>query len=637
MPFPVQRPGVTMCGKNIARFLAAACLFAAQPDILNAQASAAAANEVGVIPKPVKLEMGAGSFRFSAECIIRYQRRSTGAKATAEYLAATLHKGLGISLAVRQVGAQNDGSILLTAEGADDSLGQEGYRLEVTPRGVIIRARTAAGLFYGAQTFRQLLPAETFGSRKVPGKDAVSIPCVRIEDYPRFHWRGMHLDVSRHFFDVEFVKRYLDHLAMHKLNVFHWHLTDDDGWRVEIKKYPRLTQVGAWRGPDEPLPPSYESGYQRYGGFYTQRQIKEVVRYAAERHILVVPEVDVPAHCRAAIVAYPELLCAGDPSKFRSAQDVVANVLCPSQEKTYQFVEGVFGELAELFPGPYIHVGGDERPTGPWEQCDRCQKRMKAENLADGNVLQDRFLKRLQVFLKQRGKTAVGWDELDHPTVLSHDYTVMAWNSVEAGFQAAKKGYPVIMAPSPFTYFDLACSENPFEPGQRWAGVISVEKAYSFDPQPATLPADVAGRILGVHGCLWSELLFTPERPDYMAYPRLCALAELCWTPQNQRVWPEFWSRLCRYHLDRLDAAGIAYRIPPPSARQSGRQVTIIPPYENAQVRFTLDGSDPGPGSTLYQQPFDLPKDGILKMRTYRPNDRGSRTITGTQTTGQTQ
>jgi hexosaminidase len=499
----------------------------------------------------------------------------------------------------------------------------------------VIRARTAAGLFYGAQTFRQLLPAEGFGTRKSVRREAVAILCVRIEDYPRFKWRGMHLDVSRHFFDAEFVKRYLDQLAVHKFNVFHWHLTDDDGWRVEIKKYPRLTQVGAWRGPDEALPPSYETGYQHYGGFYTQRQIREIVRYAAERHITIVPEIDVPAHSRAAIVAYPDLLCAGDPYKFRSAQDVVANVLCPSQEKTYEFVEGVFGELADLFPGPYIHVGGDERPAGPWEQCERCQKRMKTENLADGKVLQDRFLKRLQDFLKQRGKVMVGWDELDHPTVLAKDYTVMAWNSVDAGLQAAKKGYTVILAPSPFTYFDLAYSDDCAEPGQRWAGVISVEKAYAFDPSPATLPAEVAGSILGVHGCLWSELLFTPERPDYMAYPRACALAELCWTPQNQRAWPEFWNRLCRFHLDRLDAAGIAYRIPLPSARQTGRQITIIPPYEGARVRYTVEASDdPGPGSTLYTQPFDLPKDGVLKMRTFRPNERGSRIITGPRAEG---
>src|SRR5436309_2734509 len=282
------------CGPiRVAQSLAAACAVGALLHFPSTEASPASDPELGLLPKPVKVEMGAGSFRLSPQCTIRFHSRLTGARATAEYLAATLRKGLGSSWAVHQAGAQNDGSILLTPEGADNSLGPEGYRLEITSRGVVIRSRTAAGLFYGAQTFRQLLPAEAFGTRKSARREAIAIPCARIEDYPRFQWRGMHLDVSRHFFDVEFVKRYLDQLAMHKLNVFHWHLTDDDGWRVEIKKYPRLTQVGAWRGPDEALPPSYESGEQRYGGFYTQRQIREIVRYAAERHILVVPEVDV--------------------------------------------------------------------------------------------------------------------------------------------------------------------------------------------------------------------------------------------------------------------------------------------------------------------------------------------------------
>jgi hexosaminidase len=385
--------------------------------------------------------------------------------------------------------------------------------------------------------------------------------------------------------------------------------------------------VGAWRGPKEALQPSYESGNKRYGGFYTQKQIREVVQYAAARHMMVLPEIDVPAHCRAAIVAYPDLLCTGDPYKFKSAQEVAANVLCPSQEKTYQFLEGVFGELAELFPSEWIHAGGDERPEGPWEQCDRCRKRMKDEDLADGRFLQDRFLKRLQTFLKSRGKKMIGWDELEQESVLDNDYTVMAWNSVDAGIAAAKKGYPVIMAPSPFTYFDLAYNEDPAEPGQRWAGVISVEKAYCFDPKPAALPPDIEGRINGVHGCLWSEMLVTADRPDYMEFPRVCALAEVGWTRQGERAWPEFWNRLCKYHFSRLDAAGIRYRIPPPAARRDGEKVTIIRPYSDAQVRYTLDGSEPNSRSTLYNQPFNLPKDSVLKMRTFRPNGRSSPTI----------
>jgi hexosaminidase len=618
-----------MRNQNIAQTLAAAAVLCVLAGSLVANAAQPAFDEAGIVPEPVKVAFGPGTFLVSVQRKILYEKGSPGAKAAAEYLADAWQEALGSPLQVQAGSESKPGSILLTTGGAEAALGKEGYGLEVKPDRVVIRAPEAAGLFYGVQTLRQLAPAMTFGPYRIGDVLGFPIPCVQIEDYPHFGWRGMHLDVSRRFFDVQFVKRYLDQLALHKLNVFHWHLTDDDGWRVEIKKYPKLTRVGAWRGPKEALPPSYESGNQRYGGFYTQAQIREVIRYAAARHILIVPEVDVPAHSRAAIVAYPELLCTGDPFKFKSAQDVRGNVLCPSQELTYKFLEGVFGELADLFPGPYIHVGGDERPKGPWEQCDRCQKRMKDEHLADGRFLQDRFLKRLQVFLRTRGKTMVGWDELEQESVLDKDYIVMAWQSVEAGLAAARKGYPVVMAPSPFTYFDLAYTEEKVEPGQRWAGVVSVEKAYSFDPRPANLAPDVAKRILGVEGCLWSEMLVTPDRPDYMAYPRICALAEVAWTPQSERSWPDFWSRLGQKHLARLDAAGIAYRIPPPSARQSGSQVTILPPYEGAQVRYTLDGSEPGPSSKLYRQPFDLPKDGVLKMRTFRPNGRGSRTTTG--------
>jgi N-acetyl-beta-hexosaminidase len=482
--------------KKILRTLAAAGTLWALTDHRAANAADNSPGELGIIPKPVKVETGAGSFPLSPQCRILYQRGSPGAKAAAEYLADTWRTVLGFPLPVQGANESKRGSILLTTAAADGSLGKEGYRLEVTPQGGVIRAPHADGLFYGLQTLRQLLPAETFGSTRIARQGALPIPCVRIGDYPRFRWRGMHLDVSRHF------------------------------------------------------------------------------------------------------------------------------------------LEGVFGELADLFPDPYIHVGGDERPKGPWEQCDRCRKRMKEENLPDGRFLQDRFLKRLQDFLRTCGKQMVGWDELEQESVLDKDYIGMAWQSVQAGLAAARKGYPVVVAPAPFTYFDLACSEDPAEPGQRWAGVVSVAKTYSFDPKPADLAPDAADRILGVEGCLWSETLVTPDRPDYMAYPRACALAEVAWTPQRARVWPEFWSRLCQQHLARLDAGAIGYRIPLPTARQSGAQITITPPYDGAQVRCTLDGSAPGPNSMLYTQPFDLAKDQVLKMRTFRPNGRASRTITGAEPVG---
>lgn len=584
---------------------------------------------LGLIPKPVSAELLPGAFALTKDSRIVYEPGSADAKASARVLADALRQGAGLSLSVREAKADAvRNAILFTTAGADPKLGDEGYRLEITAAGVALHATKAAGFFYGVQTLRQLLPAQTFSSTGAGHAERFSLPSVRIVDHPRFGWRGMHLDVSRHFFDTTFVKRYIDNLAALKMNVFHWHLTDDDGWRVEIKKYPRLTGVAAWRGPKEALPPSYESGEQRYGGFYTQKQIREIVRYAAERHITIVPEFDVPAHCRAVTVAYPELLCTGDPYKFKSVQDVPANVLCPSQEKTYEFLEGVFGELAQLFPGPYLHAGGDERPAGPWEQCDRCRKRMQDEHLADGKILQDHFLKRLQDIIRAHGKQMVGWDELEQESVLAKDYTVMAWNNVEAGLAAARKGYPVVVTPSPFNYLDLSCNEDPGEPGLRWAGVVPIQKTYSLDPRPADLPAAVAERIRGVHGCLWSEMLVTPDRPDYMLFPRVCALAEVSWTPQVQRSWPEFWERLTSQHLDRLDAAGVAFRIPLPTARRSGNEITVSLPYPNADVRYTVDGSDPTLSSPRYQDPVLAAEGVVFKMRTFRPNGRGSRSVT---------
>jgi N-acetyl-beta-hexosaminidase len=522
--------------KNILGTLAVAAAECALAGSLPAHAAEFWPGEEGIVPQPAKVELGTGGFLLSSQCKMFYQKGSPGAQAAAEYLSDTWGRILGRPAPAKKTPEVSRGFMFLTTAGAPAFLGQEGYRLDVTPEGLTICAPQPAGLFYGVQTLRQLLSPVTFGYPQVIRRMPFSIPCGHIEDYPRFAWRGMHLDV---------------------------------------------------------------------------------------------PEIDVPAHSRAAIVAYPELLCTGDPYQFKSAQDVRANVLCPSQELTYEFLEGVFGELADLFPGPYIHVGGDERPAGPWEQCDRCRKRMQDEHLADGRFLQDRFLKRLQGFLRTRGKAMVGWDELEQESLLDKDYVVMAWQSVEAGLAAARKGYPVVMAPSPFTYFDLSYNQDPAEPGLRWAGVISLEKAYSFDPKPATLPPAVAERILGVEGCLWSETLVTPDRPDYMAYPRVCALAEIAWTPQSQRSWPDFWARLWQKHLTRLDEAGIAYRIPPPTAQQSGSRVTILLPYPGGEVRYTLDGSEPGPRSTRYTEPFDLPQNAVLKMRTFRPNGRGSQTTTG--------
>ena len=594
---------------------------------------------IALIPQPAQLERQQGNFTLTESTKIVVEKGAVDAAKTGQYLANFLRTSTGYQFDVAEEdgGAAVAGAILLTTKQADASLGKEGYDLEVTGEAIVIRANAGPGLFYGVQTLRQLLPPENFQTEKAPSSVRWRAQCVKIKDQPRFGWRGMHLDVSRHFFDVEFVKQYLDRMAMHKLNVFHWHLTDDDGWRIEVDKYPKLTEVGAWRGPDEQLPPSYESGDQRYGGFYTKEDIREIVAYAAERHILVVPEIDVPAHSKPLTVCYPELLCSGDPFKFKSVQNVPANVLCAGQESTYEFMANVLAEVTELFPGPYFHIGGDERPRGPWEQCEHCQKIMAQEKLENGNQLQNYFMKRMQDILRKHGKTMAGWDEIQHGVYLDKDYVSTAWHGADEGIAAAKLGYPVVMVPAPYMYFDLSYNRDPEEPGLRWAGVVSTEKAYSFEPVPESLDETVAKQIMGVEGALWSETLIDLDRPDYMLFPRLCALAEVGWTKPDLRKWDDFQQRMGRRHFARLEAAGIGYRVPLPVITEKGGTVTIESAYPRMQVRFTLDGSEPDANSTVFSEPIRIPKDGTLKTRTFTRSGRMSRTISIRQNTDKKQ
>ena len=431
----------------------------------------------------------------------------------------------------------------------DLDLGREGYALTITPESISIRAPERAGVFYGIQTLRQLLsppPAE--------------LPCLNISDRPSFDWRGMHLDVSRHFFDTRFVKRYIDLLAQHKLNVFHWHLTDDDGWRLQLDAHPDLTDIGAWRGPGEALPPSYGSGDTRYGGYYSKADVQQVLAYARDRHVTVLPEIDVPGHCKPVAVCYPKVLCDGDISSFKSVQEVTENLLCAGKEASFDLMEDVIGEVADLFPGPYLHMGGDERPEGPWEQCPRCAERIRAENLSGADELQGYFMERMRQIVEKNGKQMIGWNEITHGDIVSRRATVMAWQDPEKGADAAKLGYPVIMAPAQHTYFDLAQSEKPEEPGLRWAGVLTLEQSYRWRPVPAALDPESARRIRGVHGCLWAETLESEERADYMLLPRLCALSEIAWTRDEHQSWPNFLRRLSNRHLDRLREQGFGFR-----------------------------------------------------------------------------
>ena len=422
-------------------------------------ASAFAGDTPALIPLPQKMECRDGAFKLQPKTRIL---TDAAARETGQYLAERLGKATGYSLKVgTSTKAQPaKGTILLTTKDAKPELGAEGYELTVTPDSVVVRAGKSAGLFYGVQTLLQLLPPEVFAAKPVAGVDW-KIPCVQIEDQPRFKWRGFMLDVARHFFTKDEVKQLLDVLAMHKINTLHLHLTDDQGWRIEIKKYPRLTQVGAWRedagfGLDPKLSTTYGPD-GRYGGFYTQDDIREIVAYARGKHITIVPEIEMPGHASAALAAFPELSCTGGPYTPNAKGGVFAGVYCAGKEETFEFLQNVLAEVRQLFPGQYIHIGGDEVPKDNWKKCPRCQARMKQEGLKNEHELQSYFIRRIEKFINAQGRTLIGWSEIREGG-LAQNAVVMDW--IGGAVEAASAGHDVIMSPTKFCYLDYYQSTN---------------------------------------------------------------------------------------------------------------------------------------------------------------------------------
>jgi hexosaminidase len=390
----------------------------------------------------------------------------------------------------------------------------------------------------------------------------VTVPCVRIEDKPRLPWRGMLLDVSRHFFPKEFVKSFIDGLAMHKMNTFHWHLVDDQGWRLEIKKFPRLTEIGAWRVDRENLNwnerPAQQPGEKAtYGGFYTQDDVREILAYAASRHVTVVPEIEMPGHCLSALAAYPELSCTGGP--FTVPPGGVwpnKDVYCPGNEKTFKFLEDVLTEVVALFPGDYIHIGGDEVDKSTWKTCPKCQARMKAEGLRTEEELQSWFIRRIERFLNSKGKKLIGWDEILEGG-LAPNAAVMSWRGNEGGIAAAKAGHAVVMTPTSHCYFDYYQGDAAVEP-LAIGGYLPLSKVYAFEPVPTELSVEQSAFIIGAQANLWSEYIPTPEHARYMIHPRIAAMAETGWTVRDGRDWAGFIERL-ETQLLRYEAAGVPY------------------------------------------------------------------------------
>jgi hexosaminidase len=511
--------------------------------------------KISILPQPVSLQAGDGSFALRSDTRIVADKAS---QSTAKMLARWLRPATGFALKVREGEEESDNSISLRLDESLSRLGGEGYLLEVTPRRVTIRAPGEAGVFYGAQTVRQLLPPAIFSSTPQQGIEW-SMPAVRIEDQPRFRWRGAMLDVSRHFMPKSFVLEFIDLLALHKLNTFHWHLTDDQGWRIEIEKYPSLTQVGAWRketrlGHERNSPHGFDK--QPHGGFYTQQEIREVVAFARRRHITIVPEIEMPGHAQAAIAAYPELGVTGQKLEVWTRWGVNPNIFNPS-EKTILFLQDVLSDVLKLFPGPFIHVGGDEAIKDEWKASPEVQARIKQLGLKDEHEMQSYFIRRMDTFLAGKGRRLIGWDEILEGG-LAPGATVMSWRGMEGGIAAAKAGHDVVMSPTTNAYLDYAQSQDPGEL-PNIGGNLPLETVYAFEPIPAALTPQEAAHILGAQANIWTEYIPSPGHVEYMAFPRLIALAEVAWTAPERKSYADFLARL-ETHEERLQQLGVNFK-----------------------------------------------------------------------------
>ena len=510
---------------------------------------------VAILPRPVHLKVNDGYFEITGKTTIRVDSAS---RSNGEMLGSLLSPSMGYELKLRN-GKRVRNSITLAVDPSLVDLQEEGYLLRVDGRGISIKAPAGAGIFYGIQTLRQLLPEEIFS--EIPSSDIRwVVPCVEIRDYPRFKWRGMHLDVCRHFMPVEFVKKYIDLIALHKMNRCHLHLTDDQGWRIEIEKYPKLAEISAWR--DETLVGHYKDEPRRFdgqvhGGFYSHDEIRDLVAFAAARYVTIVPEIEMPGHSQAALAAYPELSCTGGPFKVRTFWGISKEVFCAGNEKTFEFLQDVLAEVMDLFPGEYIHVGGDECPKDRWEKCPKCQARIREEGLRDEHELQSYFIRRMEKFLAAHNRRLIGWDEILEGG-LAPNATVMSWRGEAGGIAAAGAGHDVVMTPYGYTYFDYYQADPENEP-LAIGGFLPLDKVYSYDPVPAKLEGKQRDHILGVQGQVWTEYIPTPEKAEYMAYPRACAMAEIGWTLLEQKDFDKFYKVLAR-HLKRLDYLHVNYR-----------------------------------------------------------------------------
>lgn len=586
-----------------------------------------AQQRVNIIPQPVKIETKTGKFVLDGTAAVQYNPRQKELKTAVDFLNLQLKTVAGFVLPVNA----NRSTIIQLSIEKLDAVGNEGYKIEVTPQKIAIKANSKTGIMYGIQTLLQTFPVQIYNAR-------LEIPCINITDYPRFKYRGMHLDVGRHFYPLSFIKKYIDFMASYKFNYFHWHLTEDQGWRIEIKKYPALTTKAAYRnGTIVGGYPGTHNNNLRYGGFYTQDEVKEIVAYAAQRNITVVPEIELPGHSSAAIAAYPWLSCFPDKptvmtgpvsamSKLLQSQGqikmvqetwgVFDDIFCAGKGSTFIFLQNVLDEVLQLFPSKYIHVGGDEAPKKHWEKCPRCQAKIKSEGLKDEHELQSYFIQRMEKYLNKKGRTLIGWDEILEGG-LAPNAVVMSWRGEAGGIEAAKQNHDVIMTPGNPVYFDHYQGDPASEP-VAIGGFNTLKKVYDYEPVPKELSEQQAKYVLGAQANLWTEYVPTTQHAEYMVLPRMLALAEVVWSTKENKNWNSFNERI-QSHFTALEQKGWNYSkgnfkpaIAPES--QNGQLfVSLSTEAYKGKVLYTIDNTDPNLQSKYYTEPISIKSSTMLK------------------------
>ncbi len=573
---------------------------------------------VSVIPLPHHMELADGCFRIASGTPVFLDENTSEFQRIAGFLNERLSTAAGFTLQTEQADLRNPqlGIWFLNA-----GLPSEAYSLKVQPERIVIEYGDGAGAFYAIQTLLQLLPTEVFADHRVRGV-RWEVPCCDIEDAPRFAYRGMHLDCCLHFFEMDFLKRYIDIMALHKVNRFHWHLTEDQGWRLEIKKYPLLTEKGQWR--KETVIGSLKSGVYDgtpHGGYYSQDEVRELVQYAAERYVTIIPEIEMPGHALAAISCYPELSCGlEDHYETATRWGVFKQVFCPKDE-TFKFLEDVMDEVFELFPSTLVHIGGDECPKASWKQCPHCQALIRKLGLKDEFELQSWFITRMEKYINGKGHEIIGWDEILQGG-LAPNAKVMSWLGEEGGIKAAQQHHEVVMAPYPKYYLDYWQADPDSEP-LAMGGPTLLRTMYEYEPVPAVLTPEEARYIIGVEGCVWTEYMPTPARVEYMAWPRMCAIAESGWSRGDKDY--EAFTRRLEHHLQRLDNLHVGYckafwnpfiELRPDTEYDKVAILSVDAP--DTEIRYTLDGSEPTMDSPRYEMPFVINRQQTVTARAFR-------------------